>query len=125
MLFNCWLAHVSHHTDYRDHHHLHCVPHHSAMSIEMSEKSSSESEQNDIDDKQTSSSIWMTKELSILQSYIEAYKQEPITKKQKLVQKQVVPQIKAAYGDRYKESSLCADKEINEEWKKKETSEYK
>ena len=85
----------------------------------MSEKSSSESEQNKIDEKQTSSSIWTTKELSILQSYIEAYKQEPITKKQKLVQKQVVPQIKAAYRDRYKESSLRADKEINEEWKKK------
>ena len=85
----------------------------------MSDHNSSDSEQHDIGDKHTSSSIWTTKEIKILQSYIDAYKQEPSTKKQKLVQKQVVPKIKAAYGDRYKESSLRANKDINEEWKKK------
>ena len=85
----------------------------------MSNYNSSESEQHEVGDKQTSSSIWTTAELKILQSYIDAYKQEPVTKKQKLVQKQVVPKIKAAYGDRYKEDSLRANKEINEEWKKK------
>ena len=85
----------------------------------MSDNNSSDSEQHEVGDKQTSSSIWTTKELNILQSYIDAYKQEPAMKKQKLVQKQVVPKIKAAYGDRYKESSLRANKEINEEWKKK------
>ena len=85
----------------------------------MSNYNSSESEQHEVGDKQTSSLIWTTAELKILQSYINAYKQEPVTKKQKLVQKQVVPKIKAAYGDRYKEDSLHANKEINEEWKKK------
>ena len=88
-------------------------------SIAMSSSNSSESELHELGDKQTSSSIWTTTELKILQSYIDAYKQEPVNNKQKLVQKQVVPKIKAAYGDRYKESSLRANKEINEEWKKK------
>ena len=72
--------------------------------MRMSSQSSSESEQQELGDKQTSSSIWTTAESKILQSYIDAYKQEPVKNKQKLVQKQVVPKIKAAYGDRYKES---------------------
>ena len=67
---------------------------------------SSDSERDDVGAKQTSSLIWTTIEIKILQSYIDAYKQEPVTKKQKLVQKQVVPKIKTAYGDRYKEDSL-------------------
>ena len=85
----------------------------------MSSQSSSESEQQELGDKQTSSLIWTTAESKILQSYINAYKQEPVKNKQKLVQKQVVPKIKADYGERYKESSLRANKEIKEEWKKK------
>ena len=81
----------------------------------MSDKTSSDSERHDVGDKQTSSSIWTTTELKILQSHIDGYKQEPITKKQKFMQKQVIPKIKAAYGDQYKEDSLHRDKEINEE----------
>ena len=49
--------------------------------MRMSSQSSSESEQQELGDKQTSSLIWTTAESKILQSYIDAYKQEPVKKK--------------------------------------------